>query len=239
MKRNLNKLASTEYDVIIIGGGMFGACALWEAAHRGLSACLIERGDFCEATSANHYKMVHGGIRYIQHGDLIRLRESSVERSAFLRIAPHLVTPLPILIPTFGHGMKGKEILRTGMFLYDLITADRNYKITDHDRHIPPCYTMSKEEVLNLYPGVKQDKLTGAAVFNDAQMYNPARLVLSFIKSAFELGADAANYIEAEKILIKNNKCFGVRAKDNLTSNVFDVKGKCVLNTAGPWAAGL
>src|SRR3970040_2512816 len=112
MIRDLNKLENTEYDVIIVGGGIFGACALWEAAHRGLTACLIEKGDFCEATSANHYKMVHGGIRYIQHGDIKRLRESSVERSAFLRIAPHLVTPLPVVIPTYGHGMKGKEILR-------------------------------------------------------------------------------------------------------------------------------
>src|SRR4030067_1620642 len=237
MKRGLNKLSNNEYDIVIIGGGMFGSAALWEAAHRGLSACLIERGDFCEATSANHYKMVHGGIRYIQHGDLIRLRESSVERSAFLRIAPHLVTPLPILIPTFGHGMKGKEILRLGMFLYDSITADRNYKIVDPNGKIPFCYSLSKEEVLNLFPGIKKDSLTGGAVFKDAQMYNPARLVLSFIKSACEIGADATNYAEAENLLIKDKKCYGVRVNDKLTGNVFDIRGKIVLNTTGPWAA--
>jgi glycerol-3-phosphate dehydrogenase len=237
MNRDLNKINNAEYDIIIIGGGMFGACAFWEAAHRGLSACLIEKGDFCEATSANHYKMVHGGIRYIQHGDLVRLRESSVERSAFLRIAPHLVTPLPILIPTFGHGMKGKEILRTGMMLYDTITADRNYKIFDSERKIPSCYSLSKDEVLNLFPGVKIDKLTGGAVFNDAQMYNPPRLVLSFIKSACNAGADAANYLQAENLLIKNNRCYGVRVKDRFTSDTFEVKGKIILNTTGPWTS--
>lgn len=236
MIRDLEKLAKTEYDVIIIGGGIFGACALWEAAHRGLSACLVEKGDFCEATSANHYKMVHGGIRYIQHGDIARLRESSVERSAFLRIAPHMVTPLPVLIPTYGHGIKGKEILRAGMFLYDFFTSDRNFKITDSERKIPFCYSMSKEEVQELFPGTKSDNLTGGAVFNDAQMYNPPRLALSFIKSAYHLGADAANYIEAEQILISENKCYGVLVKDILSSEKFSIKGKIVLNTSGPWA---
>ncbi len=237
MKRDLHKLTNKEYDVVIIGGGMFGACALWEASHRGLSACLIERGDFCEATSANHYKMVHGGIRYIQHGDLIRLRESSMERSAFLRIAPHLVTPLPILIPTFGHGMKGKEVLKLGMFLYDSITAGRNYKINDPQRKIPLCYSLSKDEVLNLFPGIKKNDLTGGAVFNDAQMYSPARLVLTFIKSACEMGADAVNYTEAETLLIKNNRCYGVKVKDKLDGNTFDIRGKIIINTTGPWAA--
>jgi glycerol-3-phosphate dehydrogenase len=236
MVRDLNKLTNTEYDVIIIGGGIFGACALWEAAHRGLSACLVEKGDFCEATSANHYKMVHGGIRYIQHGDIPRLRESSIERSAFLRIAPHMVTPLPVVIPTYGHGMKGKEILRLGMFLYDSFTADRNYKIPDKDRKIPFCYSISKEKVQQLFPGIKSEGLTGAAIFNDAQMYNPPRLALSFIKSACSLGADAANYVQAEQLLFSDNKCFGVLAKDSISSEVFSIKGKIILNTAGPWA---
>lgn len=237
MIRDLKKLSNSEYDIIIIGGGMFGAAALWEAAHRGLSACLVERGDFCEATSANHFKMVHGGIRYIQHGDLVRLRESSVERSAFLRIAPHLVTPLPILIPTYGHLMKGKEVLRTGMFLYDSLTLGRNIGIKDKNRKIPSCYSISKNEVLNLYPGVKKENLTGGAIFHDAQMYNPPRLVLSFIKSAVNLGADAANYLEAKELIIKNNKCSGVRVKDKLSDEVFEINGKLVLSTLGPWAA--
>jgi glycerol-3-phosphate dehydrogenase len=137
MKRNISQLTNKGFDVVIIGGGMFGVCAAWEAAQRGLSAALIERGDFCQATSANHFKMVHGGIRYLQHLDINRIRESSRERAAFLRTSPHLVQPLPIVIPTYGHGMKGKEVLGAGMFLYDVLTADRNRGIPDPLRRIP------------------------------------------------------------------------------------------------------
>ncbi|MEJ2618461.1 MAG: FAD-dependent oxidoreductase, partial [Ignavibacteriaceae bacterium] len=133
MIRDISSLAEKEFDVIIIGAGMFGVCAAWEAVLQGLSVALVEKGDFCQATSANHYKMVHGGIRYLQHGDIYRIRESSKERSALLRIAPHLVKPLPIVIPTYGHGMKGKEILRVGTTLFDILTFDRNQKIPDKE----------------------------------------------------------------------------------------------------------
>ena len=77
MKRNLESLSNKEFDLVIVGAGMFGVCSAWEAAHRGLSVAIVERGDFCQATSANHFKMVHGGIRYLQHADIPRIRESS------------------------------------------------------------------------------------------------------------------------------------------------------------------
>ena len=108
MLRDLRALSDSTFDLVVIGGGVFGAAAAWEAVQRGLSVALIERADFASYTSANSYKVVHGGIRYIQHGDVYRIRQSAGERSAFLRIAPHLVRPLPIAIPTYGYGMKGK-----------------------------------------------------------------------------------------------------------------------------------
>ena len=143
MLRNLSELAARDYDLVIVGGGIFGVCAAWDASLRGLSVALLEASDFAHGASANCFKMIHGGIRYLQHADLIRLRQSTAERSAFLRIAPHLARPLPILIPTYGHGMKGKEILATGMKVYDLLTADRNRGIADRTRHIPGTYTLS------------------------------------------------------------------------------------------------
>ena len=154
MKRDLSRLTDSEFDLVVIGGGIFGACAAWDAAQRGLSVALIDRGDFCSATSANHLKMVHGGIRYLQHGDIYRLRQSSGERRAFLRIAPHLVRPLPVVIPTYGHGMKGKAVLRTGMAIYDLLAADRNQGITDPARRIPPGSSLETNEVLRMFPGL-------------------------------------------------------------------------------------
>lgn len=236
MKRDLESISRKNYDLIIIGAGMFGACAAWEAAQRGLSVVLLDRIDFCQATSANHFKMVHGGIRYLQHGDLYRVRESSRERSALLRIAPHLVQPLPIVIPTYGHGLKGKEILTAGMRIYDFTTIDRNKKISDPERKIPRSHFISRKEIINMFPGIDQEKLTGGMLFHDGQMYNPHRVVLSFIHSAVDAGADAANYVEVNDLLIRKERIYGVKARDMLSNNEFEIQANAVLNTSGPWA---
>lgn len=98
MRRNVSALTDKEYDLVIVGGGIFGICAAWDAALRGLSVALMERGDFAHATSANCFKVVHGGFRYLQHADLYRIRESSRELSTLLRIAPHLVHSLPMVM---------------------------------------------------------------------------------------------------------------------------------------------
>ena len=236
MKRDIGALSSGHYDVIVVGGGIFGACAAWEAAFRGLSVALMERGDFSQATSANHLKMIHGGIRYLQHVDLKRVRESSSERSAFLRIAPHLARPLPIIVPTYGHGIKGREFLGAGFLAYDVLTADRNRHIPDPARRIPRGRFMSREEALKQFPGLKKDGLTGAGVFSDGQMYNPPRIALSFIQSAVNKGAVVANYVEAVNLLQSGSTIVGVEAKDVLTGDRFEVRGSVVLNAAGPWA---
>ena len=236
MRRNIAALAEREYDVVIIGGGIFGVCAAWDAALRGLSVALIERGDFAHATSANCFKMVHGGIRYLQHADLIRIRESSKERSVLLRIAPHLVQPLPIVIPTYGHGMKGKEILGAGLFVYDLLTADRNVGISDPARRIPRGQFISRQDVLDLFPHLEKNGLTGAAIICDAQMYSAPRLALSFLQSATLAGAEAANYVEAIKLRRHNGRVSGVEANDGLTGDKLEIRAKVVVNAAGPWA---
>ena len=239
MDRNLKTLAASEFDVAVLGGGIFGACAAWDAAQRGLSVALIEKGDFCGATSANHLKMVHGGIRYIQHGDIYRVRQSSAERRAFLRIAPHLVKPLPILIPTYGLGMKGKPALRIGMGLYDLLTLDRNRGISDPARKIPWGRSISREDLLRMVPGLPTEGLTGAAVFCDGQMQNPPRLVLGIVQAAVEAGATVANYVEATGFVRRGSRVTGVKARDVLSGSEFDIRAKVVLNASGPFAESL
>src|SRR5580704_14577190 len=114
MKRELAILAAERFDVLIVGGGAFGAAAAWDAALRGLRVALIEQSDFGGGASAECFKMVHGGIRYLQHADIRRLRSSCAERTAMLRIAPHLVKPLPIAIPTYGSGRQGQAFLAAG-----------------------------------------------------------------------------------------------------------------------------
>jgi glycerol-3-phosphate dehydrogenase len=235
LKRNTRTLSDKEFDLVIIGGGIFGVCAAWDAALRGLTVALIEKDDFCHATSANHFKMVHGGIRYLQHADIARIRESCRERSAFLRIAPHLVYPLPIVIPTYGLGVKGKPFLGTGMLAYDLITLDRN-KGLKNGRKIPRTRFVSRKTVLELFPGLKASGLTGAAIFCDGQMHNPPRLAMSFLRAAIEKGAVAANYVRAEGFLLKNGAVGGVKARDVITGDEFDVRAKVTINAGGPWA---
>lgn len=239
MKRNLSALAENEYDIVIVGGGAFGACAAWDASLRGLSVALVEKGDFCQATSANHLKMVHGGIRYLQHLDIYRILESSKERNALLRIAPHLIMPLPIVIPTYGHGMQGKEVLFCGLKLYDLLTFYRNKGLKDPDRRIPRTRIIGRQEVLDLFPDLEKEGLTGAGVFYDGQMYNPPRLVLSYLRSAMDLGAQAGNYLEATNFLRKGNRVTGIEVRDLLTDDQFEIRSRVVLNAAGPWAERL
>ncbi|MEW6570090.1 MAG: glycerol-3-phosphate dehydrogenase/oxidase [Nitrospirota bacterium] len=236
MRRDLQALSGKEYDLIIVGGGIFGACAAWDAALRGLSTILLEKGDFCGASSANHLKMVHGGIRYLQHADLPRIRESCHERSTLLRIAPHLVRPLPVVIPTYGHGIKGKIALGVAFFLYDLITIDRNKGIRDPDRQIPGGRFISQQEILRLFPGLEIKNLTGGAIFYDGQMYNPPRLTISFLRSAADEGAAAANYVEVRGLLKKRNKIVGVKARDIFTGSDFEILSRVVLITAGAWS---
>lgn len=235
LKRNIPVLSNKEYDLVIIGGGIFGVCSAWEAALHGLSVAIVEKGDFSHATSANHFKMVHGGIRYLQHADFYRIRESCRERSALLRIAPHLVRPLPIVIPTYGHGIKGKEFLGSGMLLYDILTLDRNRGISE-DQKIPRGRFLSRRRVLELFPHLNKNNLTGGAVFYDGQMYNPPRLAISFLRSAVGLGADAANYLEVSGFLKVNSRIVGVEAKDVLSGDRLKIRSKMVLNTTGPWA---
>jgi len=236
MQRDPSTLANTQYDLAIIGGGAFGAAAARSAALRGLRTVLIERNDFGSGASAECFKMVHGGIRYLQHADIRRARASCRERSAFLRTAPHLVKPLPIAIPTYGHGRRGKPLLRAGMHAYDLLTLDRNRRIADPLRCAKPARFLSRAETLELFPHVDAAALTGAAVFDDGQMHNPARLVFAFVESAIAAGASASNYLEATGFIFERDSVAGVEVIDRLSGEAFAIKARLVLNAAGPWA---
>lgn len=239
MRRDAASLAEQRFDLVVVGGGIFGACAACDAARRGLRVALLERGDFARATSAHSFKMVHGGMRYLQHADIRRVRQSSTARRTFLRAAPHLVRPLPVVVPTYGRGMRGKPALRAAMTVYDALTLDRNAGIADPGRRIPRGRCLSRDEVLDRYPGLPREGLTGAGVFHDAQMINPPRLVLAFVRSAAEAGAVVANYVEATAILEREGRVEGVEARDVLGDAAFTVRGRVVLNAAGPYAEGL
>lgn len=235
MKRDPGLLTAREHDLLVVGGGIHGASAAWDAAQRGLRVALLERDDFGCGVTANSLKTVHGGLRYLQSADLPRFRESVQERRALLRIAPALVRPLGFLVPTYGHGLKGREALAAGLLLNNLLSADRNREL-DPSHRIPPGRMLSAEEVKRTLPGLPADGLTGGALWYDAQVDSAERLVVGFAHAAAGAGAVLANHVEAVSFLRSGTAVAGVRCRDVLTGDHFEVRARLTLNAAGPEA---
>jgi len=234
VRRNVSALARKEFDLVIVGGGIYGASVAREAALRGLTVALVDQGDFANATSANSHKIIHGGLRYLQHADLKRMRESIRERSTLFRIAPHLVRPLPVLVPLYGHWSQTKLVMSLALKINDLISIDRNRGLQP-SKIIPSGRVLSKDESLNLCPGLNPHGLTGGALFYDGQVYNPERLILSILRSAETAGADLANYVRVNGVLKNRNVILGVSATDMLAGNPVEIRAHVVVNCSGPW----
>ena len=235
MKRDLPALASREWDVAVVGGGIYGAAVAWDAAQRGLAVAVVEREDFGAGASWNSLKTIHGGMRYLQKLDLARLRQSARERSILLAIAPEIVRPLPFLVPTYGHGAAGREALALGLRLNDWLTRGRNRGLPA-ERRIPDARTMSAAEALRLVPGLDPRRLTGAGFWHDAQAASTERLTLGFLHAAAGAGAQAANHAEALGFLRASGRVAGVAVRDALCGPTHEVRARVVVNAAGPWA---
>ncbi|MGE3190940.1 MAG: FAD-dependent oxidoreductase, partial [Vicinamibacterales bacterium] len=186
MLRDLRRLADSRFDLLVVGSGVYGAIAAWDAAMRGLSVALIDKGDFGGATSANSLKTLHGGLRSLQAMNLRQMRLFIRERRALARIAPHLVRPLPFIVPTYRRPAKSKSLFRVALALNDLIAADRNAGIDDPGLRLPAGHVVSREECLRLNPVVDPAGVTGGAVWHDYQMRSADRLNLAFVQGAAE-----------------------------------------------------
>jgi glycerol-3-phosphate dehydrogenase len=249
MQRDLAALSNQTFDVLVIGGGMQGACIAWEATLRGLSVALVEQADFASSTSANSLKVIHGGLRYLQTADFRRMRQSIQARQTLMRIAPHLVHPMPVLVPTYGHGIKGKEALTIALKMNDVISGDRNHALLDPQKHIPAGQMLSRQACLDQLPDLPTEGLTGAARFHDAQVYNSEQLVLAFIQSAAERGAQVANYTRIVDFCTRHGRVVGAVAQDQLTAsadsaasaeqNRFEIQATTIVNASGPWIHSL
>ncbi|NEO45480.1 MAG: glycerol-3-phosphate dehydrogenase/oxidase [Moorea sp. SIO4A3] len=234
MKRNIQKLAQQEYDLLIVGGGINGAVCAWDATLRGLKVALLERGDFGGATSSNSAKIAHSGVRYLQHADFKRMRESISERATLMQIAPHLIDVQPYLLPIYGHGIKGLETMTLYFAIYDLLSKDKR-RVKDSARCIPNCQILSKQEVLEMWSSLDPDNLTGGAIWYEGQIHNTERLLLSYLLSASERGAEIANYVEVVEFIQSDNVVVGVEAKDLISGKTIKVRAKTILNASGPW----
>lgn len=239
MKRNIKILGDKRFDIVVVGAGIHGATIAHEAAKAGFSVALLEKGDFGHSTSANSLKIVHGGIRYLQHGDFKRMRESIVSRRSMMQFAPHLVKPLACLMPTYGHGVKGHEMMRLAFGIYDLVAWDKNVGLPAESR-LSPGKSVDTTEVKWAVPGVPEEGLAGGAVWYDALAENTERLILEYVKEAVRYGVAAVNYTEVVDIETDNGRVTGVVAKD-IVKGAGDIRISCdrVINAAGPWLASL
>jgi glycerol-3-phosphate dehydrogenase len=235
MKRDLDRLSRDIFDLLVIGGGITGACIARDAALRGLSVALIEKNDFAHATSAHNSKLIHGGLRYLRNFELSLVRESLKERRIWQRTAPHLVSPLPFLVPVYGGGWQARATLATGLTLYDILSFDRGW-IADPAQRLPGHRWYGAKEALAREPRLEGPGLQGAFLYYDAQMYAPERLAFENVLDAMLQGSVAANHLEAESLLLRGEKVEGVTVRDMLADARFDIRARLTVLAAGPWA---
>ncbi len=233
MQRDLQRLSSETFDVLIIGGGATGCFTARDAAMRGLSVALVEARDFASATSAHSSKLAHGGLRYLKNLEFALVRESLAERRNLMRIAPHLVRPLPFLLPLYGAGLGERLKLKAGLALYDLLSFDRNRGVSEK---LPGHRWIGKRAALAREPVLDGDGFEGVFEYHDAQMYAPERIALENLIDADAQGAAIANYVAAEKLLLRDGKVEGCTVRDTMTDARFDIRARTVVVAAGPWA---
>lgn len=239
MTRDLRRLADTKFDLVVVGAGFYGVTIAWDAAQRGLSVAIIDKDDFGAATSFNNLKTLHGGLRSLSALNFKQMRLFIRERRALARIVPHLVRPLPFVVTTTRNPVRSSLAWRLLLALNDAIASDRNQGLSDPGTHLPASHIVSREEALRLNPVVSPKGVTGGAVWYDYQMLSTDRVTFSFLMSAIDAGAAAANYVQATRFLNDGGRIIGVKVEDRLTNETFAIRGRAVVNAAGPWAASL
>jgi glycerol-3-phosphate dehydrogenase len=235
MRRIPERLANQTFDLLVIGGGVTGACVARDAALRGLKVAIIEKDDFAHATSARNSKLIHGGLRYLKNFELGLVRESLKERRIWQRIAPHLVQPLPFMLPVYNGGFRARATLSAGLTLYDALSFDRTW-LDDPGQRLSGHRWLSAKKALAREPLVEGPGLEGAFLYYDAQMYAPERLALECVVDAVEHGAQAANHLAAESLLVRDGRVEGAAVQETFSGARFEVRAKLTLLAAGPWA---
>jgi glycerol-3-phosphate dehydrogenase len=217
-------LVSPEFDVIIIGAGINGAGIARDAAMRGLKVLLLDKGDIASGTSSASTRLIHGGLRYLEHFEFGLVRESLRERETLLRIAPHLVKPLPITIPIYKQSKRGRLTVRAGMIAYDLLSIGKS---------LPRHRMLSRAETLAQSPGLNPEGLLGSALYFDAQVEFAERLVVENALAARDHGAEVVTYAPVTKIISEDGAVTGVEFVTDGESRV--ARASLIINAAGPW----
>ena len=214
------------FDVIVIGAGINGAGIARDAAMRGLRVLLLDKGDISAGTTQWATRLIHGGLRYLEHYEFALVRESLRDREALLHIAPHLVHPLGFLVPIYKGSSHGPLLIRMGMNLYDTLSYDKSM-----DRH----KMLGRKKVEDREPGLNPEGLKAAAFYYDAQVEYPERVAVENAISARNHGATVITYANVENLIIENNDVKGVEFKDVFTGESYTARAPVTVNVAGPW----
>jgi glycerol-3-phosphate dehydrogenase len=214
------------FDLIVIGAGINGAGVARDAALRGLKVCLVEQADLCHSTTRWSSRLIHGGLRYLEFGELGLVHESLQERETLLTIANHLVRPLPLLIPAYEHSRRGVNTVDFGLWVYDLLSIGRS---------VPGHQRLSRSEALARMPALNGEGLTGGVVYYDAQVTFVERLVVENVLAAEAAGAEIRTYTTVERIEKEGNHVRGVTVRDSLTGEGGTLEAPAIVNAAGPW----
>jgi glycerol-3-phosphate dehydrogenase len=217
--------ADSSYDLIVIGAGINGAAIAREAALRGVSVLLLDRGDVGAGTSSASSRLIHGGLRYLEHAEIGLVRESLDERERLLRTAPHLVAPLELYIPVYRRARRKRWQVAVGLTLYDWLSADRS---------LPGHSLLSRTELLARLPGLRPDGLVGGASYYDAQARFPERLVVENVRDAVVNGATLRTYARVTTIRVERGRVTGVEWRD-ASGAPGGARAPLVVNAAGPW----
>ncbi len=232
MIRDVAALSSRPFDVLVVGGGIYGLAIAYDAAQRGLSVALVDRDDFGSGSSFNHHRTIHGGLRYLQHFDLRRARESVRERRTIALIAPQTVAPLAFAVPLYRSLARGKLVMRAGFLLDRVVAFNRNAGVPPTHR-LPAGRVVSRSRAVQDFPGLKRHRLTGAAVFYDYVTLEPDRLTLAFGLAAAEHSAVLVNHVEAVEARVRSGRVVGVAARDRLTDGAIEIAASVTVNATG------
>lgn len=216
---------AASFEVVIIGAGINGAGIARDAAMRGLKVLLIDKGEPGGGTTSASTRLIHGGLRYLEHFEFGLVRESLREREVLLRIAPHLVKPLPIAIPIYQRGKRGRLTIHAGMILYDLLSWGKS---------LPNHRMLSRAQTLQRWPGLNPEGLAGSALYYDAQVEFPERLVNENVQSAREFGAEVLTHTRVTSFAVEDGKVSGVEFICEDGQKRIAEAGM-VINAAGPW----
>jgi glycerol-3-phosphate dehydrogenase len=222
----LDALTREPFDVLVVGGGITGAGVARDAAMRGLRTALVEKDDFASGTSSRSSRLVHGGVRYLEHGDLRLVFEASNERRVLQRLAPHLVRPLAFTWPVHAGARIARWKLAAGLTLYDLLATFRN--VARHER-------LNAAGVLRREPRLLSRDLRGGARYWDA-LTDDARLTLATIRSAIAAGATVVNHARVTALVHEGSRVAGAQVVDELDGGEVGVRARVVVNATGPWS---